>query len=551
MNERLKKVTTVVKEKWSGFSTAVKVMLIAIPVVLIAIIIILANILNHKDEVTLYSGLTTSEAVEIAQAIEALGVDGAKVSGGTITVPEDQVDYLRMQLAVQGYPRNSTDYDIWNNGINIWSTDSDKQVVAVQQLETRIAATLRKLKSVRDATVILAIPDTKQYSINPDKEPPSCAVQLDLNGNDELKTSEVRAIFDVVSKAVEKLTYDNISIIDNNGHMYGYMSEEEELAEGKDLSGVNIARRRFQFEREMEQYLLQDLETMLTKIYGVNGYAINVKSHLNFDSKKVVSTEYFPSPDSTDNSGVKHHELHIDQNIGLLGASGLVGFWPNADTSPDYPTINGPDDGEEYYFNRDEVEYDVSNIVTTIEKDGYSIDSVSVGVMLNKSEITERDRETVQLMIANAAGALPTNVTVGNTAFALNNGSTGNQGGSGLSIHTSPFDSWRNMLLMLVIALGVILIVLLIISLFMSKSRKKKIRRRQELALAAAQAAAANDINRDRENPEEIDFNIASLTEEVGRESRETILKREIAEFARTSPDIVASIIRNMLREEG
>ena len=50
--------------------------------------------------------------------------------------------------------------------------------------------------------------------------------------------------------------------------------------------------------------------------------------------------------------------------------------------------------------------------------------------------------------------------------------------------------------------------------------------------------------------PEEVDFNIASLTEEAGRDSRETILKREISEFAKTNPEIVASIIRNMLREE-
>ena len=549
MNERIKKVTTVVKEKWSGFSTAIKVMIIAIPIVLIAIIIILANILNHKDEATLYSGLTTSEAVEIASAIDALGVQGAKVSGDTITVPSDQVDYLRMQLAVQGYPKSSPDYEIWNTGINLWSTESDKRQVARQQLEARIGATLRQLSSVRNATANLVLPETKQYTINPDIEPPRCGITLTLNGTEELKMSEVRAIFGLVSNSVEGLTYDNISIIDTEGRMYPYLSEEEELAEGKDLSGVNIGRRRFQFEREMEQALLQDLNAMFTTIFGKNGFAINVKSRLNFDNKKVVSTEYFPSGD--ENTGVKHHELHIDTNIGILGTNGLVGFGVNADTSPDYPTYEGLGDGEEYYYKNDEIEYDVTNIVTTIESTGYSVESVSVGVALNRSEITERDRELVQSMVADAAGTVVDYVTVYNTPFALNNGSTGSGSGNQINIISSSVDTWRNMLLMLVVALGIILIILLIISLFMSKSRKKKIRRRQELALAAAQAAAANDLNREREALEEVDFNIASLTEEVGKESRETILKREIAEFARTSPDIVASIIRNMLREEG
>ncbi len=549
MKEKIKKVTTVVKEKWSGFSTAIRIMLIAIPVVLIAIIIILANLLNHKSETELYTGLTTQEAAEIVVAIENLGVEGAKVSGGTITVPAEQADYLRMQLAVQGYPSSSPDYEIWNTGIDLWSTDSDKSEVARQQLEARISATLRQLNSVMDATALLSVPETPQYSINPEKKPPSCSVTLTLKGDEGLKISEVRAIYDLIAKGVEGLTYDNISITDTRGHLYEYMSKEEEEEMNDDPSGVSVARKRFSFERDMEQLLLQDLEEMLTKIFGPNGYAINVKSRLSFDKKKVTSIEYFPSGD--ENSGVKHHELHVDSNVGLIGVNGLVGFQPNGDTSPDYPTIDGLDEGEEYYYKKDEIEYDVTNIKTEIEEDGYNVEHVSVGVALNKSEITERDRELVTDMVANSAGTEVDFVTVWATPFAINNGSGGVGGGGNLNVVTRPVDPYRNMLLMLVIALGVILIILLIVSLFMSKSRKKKIRRRQELAYAAAQAAAANEASHaETEAPQEVDFNIASLTQEAGKESRETILKREIAEFARTSPEIVASIIRNMLREE-
>ena len=66
MNEKFKKVTAVVKDKWTGFSTAVKIMIIAIPVAIIAIIIILANLLNSSGDVVLYSGLTSAEAGEIS-----------------------------------------------------------------------------------------------------------------------------------------------------------------------------------------------------------------------------------------------------------------------------------------------------------------------------------------------------------------------------------------------------------------------------------------------------------------------------------------------------
>lgn len=148
MNERVKKVTTFVKDKWTGFSKAVKIMVVAIPVALIAIIIILAILLSHKDEVVLYSGLTTAEQGEIAAAITELGVTDVRVkSNGDVVVPDDQVDYLRMQLAVQGFPKSGSNYDIWNDGIDLWSTDKDKQEVQRQQRETQIGAALTNLKA--------------------------------------------------------------------------------------------------------------------------------------------------------------------------------------------------------------------------------------------------------------------------------------------------------------------------------------------------------------------------------------------------------------------
>ena len=101
--------------------------------------------------------------------------------------------------------------------------------------------------------------------------------------------------------------------------------------------------------------------------------------------------------------------------------------------------------------------------------------------------------------------------------------------------------------------LGVLLILLLIITLMMGHSRKKKIRRRQEAALAAAaqggNAQVSGSTSQEQEAPEEVDFNIASLTEEAAKESRETILKREISDFSKTNPEIVAQIIKNMMRD--
>ena len=555
MNEKVKKITVKVKEKWTGFSKAIKIMVVAIPIAIIAIIIVLSILLSHKDRGVLFSGLSTAEAGEIVSAINSLGVTDVTLrDNGDIVVPAENIDSLRMQLSVQGYPKNAKNYDIWNDGIDLWSTDTDKREVARQQREANIAATLKQLDPVAAVTVNLDIPKTRDYVITDTKEVPRCSVLLKLRNDDELTNAEVRAIFRLVETSVENLTIDNISVTDTLGRSYDWISEEEEQNGQKDASGVSVARKRQQFVLEMQNAITSQLRDSLATVYGEKNYTVNVSATLNYDAKKVESTEYVPVEGT--NAGVKDHEQHIIASDQLDTSGNVIGTTPNADLSPDYPTIDGLVDGEKYYYRRDETQYDVTNIKTTIEKDGYSIDKLTVGVAINRTNLTDGERDQIRGWVAAAAGTDIENVAVHNEAFALttNNGTTVGDG-SGLGIYTRPVDSFRNTLLFVVIGLGVLLVLLLIASLFVSKSRKRKIRRRQEQALAAAQAAAAESSYSGPgatagEAPQEVDFNIASLTEEAGKDSRETILKREIAEFANTNPEIVASIIKNLLRDE-
>ena len=557
MNEKLKKTLTVVKDKWTGFSSMVKVLIISVPIAVVAIIIILTLLLNHKSDAVLYSGVSTSEAQEISAAIMGLGVTDVSINTkGDIIVPEDQVDYLRMQLAVQGYPKSGTTYDIYNDGIDLWSTDADKREVQRQQREARLEATLRQLDAVQAAVVNLDIPETKDYVIVQDKGVPTCSITITLRSGKELTNSEVRAIYSLVTKSVDGLINDNVSLIDTLGREYDWISEEEERSGITDQSGTLVGMKRLQFQREYREAIMDSLKSFFDPIFGENGYSVNVSAILNYDSMKQTSTEYIPVNEDTP-TGVLDHDQVITEGAKLDEENGLVGVTPNADESPDYPTYIGLEDGQSYYYSKNEHQYDVSNIVTEIERDGYAIDKLTVALMINTNSLTDREREDYAGIVANAAGTTVDNVSVFNTVFALPgaNGTGGNGGSGGLVIDTRPSDPYRDIMLYAVIVLGVLLIMLIIISMFMSNSRKRKIRRRQEQALAAAAggnigAGTSGEGLPVQEAPAEVDFNIASLTEEAGKDSRETILKREITEFSKTSPEIVASIIRNMLREE-
>lgn len=553
MNEKIKNTVTTVKEKFSGLTKVAQVLLITVPIAVIAIIIVLVIILNQKGKAVLFSGVEEQEAGQIAAAITALGVTDVTIEDdGDIIVPEDQVDYLRMQMYMQGYPTSSTDYEIWNNGVDLWSTDSDKREVKRQQLETRIGASLASLDKVQKATVTLTTPETSDYVIIDSKGESSCSVILALKSGASLSNEEVRGIYRAVTVSAENLLKENVSIMDTAGNTYYWVDPEDDNVGEIDPSGIDVAERRLRFQKEYEELLYEDLSDMLTKAYGENGYAINVSAILDYDQKKVISEEFIPVPGT--NTGVANHEDHVAEGGNLDVDGGLVGVTNNGDNSPDYPEYIGGEEGQDYYYEKDEIQYSITNITTELNKDGYDIERLSVALMINQTNMTEADREALEEMVADAAGTTIDNVSVYNTPFVLKGSNTGTSiGGDGsVNVYTSEVDTYRDLLLFVVIGLGVLLILLLILSLFMSSSRKKKIRRKQEAALAAANNAqySAAATSQEPVVPEEVDFNIASLTEEAGKDSRETILKREISEFAKTNPEIVASIIKNMLREE-
>lgn len=560
MNEKLKTVVTTVKTKWTDASKMAKILIISIPVVVIAIIIVLCVMLNsNKSTAVLFSGLSASESGEIASAIQELGVTDVTVNtNGDIIVPAEKADSLRMQMWAQGYPKTTINYDIWNNGVDLWSTDTDKREVKRQQLESRLGATIASMEKIQSATANITLPEVSNYALSDNKGESQCAVFIQLKADAEpLTNEEVRAIYRGVTTSVEGLTKENVSIMDSKLNSYEWVDPEldqPEEDEDTDKSGVDIARKRLEFEQEFVQVLKDGLGDMFTKMYGEDGFAFNVSARLNYDSRNTESTQYTPA-EGTDH-GVKDHEDKVTWGGALDEDGGIVGVTPNADLSPDYPTYTGLEDGQNYYYNKEEIQYSVSNVKETVTKDGYSIDSLSVGLVVNQTNMTQGERDALQAIVANAAGTTVDLVSVYNIPFALSATNNGGANGDGnLQIITPPVDTFRNTLLYVVVGLGIVLILLLVMTLMMSHSRKKKIRRRQEAAFAAAAQSgqtqtAAGATAQEQESPEEVDFNIASLTEEAAKESRETILKREISDFSKTNPEIVAQIIKNMMKAE-
>lgn len=529
MGERLLKFFSSLKDKWLSLTRKARILIVTISLVVIAGAAIIVYFLNQTNFQVLFKGITDSaEATEIVSIIQEMGIE-VKMSNGTIYVPKDQVDSLNMQLSFQGYPKSGLSYDIWDNGIDMLSTDYEKREIKRRQSEARIAAALGNLDGITKADVILDIPETKNTVINETVTAPSISVILHLKSGVKLDNKQIQGIYNLINTTVSTLKQENISISDSTG-------KSLKLVESSDDPDMELYYARLGFQERVEDLLYDKLGDLLSLLYGPEGFGVTVYTKLNYDKSVTESTTVSPVVGENGLPVEEVDEVHIGSTN---TQGGEITIDPNSDLAPDYPTFDLGDDGEFYYDKQKEVKYRINEVKEQVEKDGYSIDDLTVTLVVDTDVLTIADQERLQTLMATAVG------TTTDKTYVF-----------GSSFYTPEIeppitiieDSMKDILIIAVIALGSVLLILLIFLLVSRKSRKKKRARRkaQEEAERAASDAASAFFN----IPEPVGYSIPSLTEAAGQDSKETALKREIADFSKTSPEIVAQIIRSMLKEE-
>jgi flagellar M-ring protein FliF len=544
------KITTTVKTKWSSLDKKVKIAIISVASVVIVSLIVLIIINSVTRYAVLYSNATTDEATEIVTVLQSeLGENEVRYIGGDILVPADKVDTLRAQLAVKGYPKNAFNYDIWDNSIGMFSTETDKRVKQVQQLQENLRATLATYDGVDSALVILNIPENDNYVISTTRDEPGASVVLTLNH--PLGVSTIEGIYNLVRTAVPRLKQENITVTDSTGQLL----TTETVANALDSADeVELYYRRLEFQKEISGILDNKLGELLKKVFP--DYRIGVDVRLNYDAEVSQIKEYTPSVDEEGNrGGMVQDEKIVSAGGGNAEEGGLVGTTVNSDISPDYPTLRIGEGDEFYYETQHEIHYLVNEAIKQVEKDGYSYDNISASVIVDgdPENFTQANIDDWEKLIADAIGTtvdkvsfIPTNFTLDRTGDGAGDGGVVVQGG-------------RNTLVFIIIALGLLLIILLVTALVAAGSSKKRIKARRAAALAAASNAnpqTANisydeeEMRRREASDAEYDFEIQSLSGEENEASRDALLKKEIRDFSTTNPEIVAQLIRTWMKGE-
>lgn len=545
-----------VKEKWLNMPPKTRNMIkvIAAGTVAITLIAIIAlNLGKNKGYGTLFTGLNSGEAQEVAALLQDEGVDYRFNGDGTIRVPAGQEDQVRANLLSKGYPKSGFTYDMYLNNSGLMTTESDKKRVSLYELQERLGATIRVFDGVQDAKVTIAEGEEQKYALEDGaQQSASASAVITMKAGSTLTPDKAKAIKQLVARAVRGMNFTSVSVFDSATMMEVGTQEEEGSKNGAAADMTSLT-------SLVENNIAGNVRRVLEQLYGQGNVAVSVKGTLNMQRLIQESTQYnVPDKiDQQDKTGLLQREETTGESTtgANQAAGGVVGADANADT-PRYTNEDGTQQVVENYSNGSAArEWLFNSLKEQREIDPGVLEDTTVGVVVNTNDTQTVAEQDLINLVANSAG-IPvdtanqkiTVIRAPRTTDALQTGVNGMAAGA--------------LSLPIYIALGAggALILLLVVLLLLQRRKA----RMAEFAATAEEGflpdgqflgegeggmegdrlpgAGVGDSDEDEFNKNEEILNL--------RMQRSLRLKQNIAEFVDQNPQIAAKLIQSWLSGE-
>ncbi len=503
--------------KDKGFQRAV---IVAASVTLVAIVVA-TLLLTHTSYAVLYTDLDDADAGDVMTVLEEKGVD-AKVEADTILVPAEEVDRLRMELASEGYPKNSFSLDILSQGQGLTSTESDKQDYRRYQIQYNLQNTIKQFSGVADAQVMLTIPEDSSLVIESNKQNATAAILLTLDGKDKLSDENVQAIINFVQKSVPGLTAENISIVDNNMNVLD-VSE----------AGETDTSDHYALQQSVQDRLQQQVMALLMPIFGVGKVQSQVAVTLDFDAHTTDTVKFEPSVDGKDGI-VKSIETLREDIVNGAASSDTAGTDSNTGTTT-YPVVST--DNGTYAKNTEKISYEINSIKEHIEKEKGAIKNLSVAVAIDSTDATEDYTDTVTKLVANTVGVDSQYVTV--QYIPMSGVASANEAAAEAQAAQQSAVLAQHIRDYVVIGVVAGLILAAMLLLF------RALRPRPAVVLAEGPMGGM---------PEEGEEFLEELSEEEAAEAinlvKDSETRNQLGKFIETNPELAANLLRSWLSDE-
>lgn len=314
----------------------------------------------------LYTGLALEDSSAIVSELQSQNIPyELRGDGDSILVPRDQITAIRMTLAEDGLPsRGQVGYEIFDQQNTLGATSFVQNINNVRALEGELARTITSLARIRSARVHLVLPERELF--RRERKDPTASIVLAVRG--ELNAGEIRAIQHLVASAIEGMTPNRVSIVDDSGRL---------LASGAGSSDDAVIAGEIE-ERTLgvESRLRTRVEDLLANVVGAGRARVQVSAELDL-SRSTITSEVFDPEGQVVRSSQSREVENAASGPGNSGEVSVATELPGASATPGGGTNETGSTAEET------TNYEISKTTQTEMTEAGSVKRLSVAVVVD------------------------------------------------------------------------------------------------------------------------------------------------------------------------
>ena len=513
-------------EFWKSLEKSQKTRLYITSAIVVVAIGVSIFMLGRPNRITLFSNEDQKQVGEMVTILNDNKIwNSAENNGTSIIIDAKNNNKAQILLAQQGYPKNGMTFQDAISMIGISTTESDKNHIWKEQQVSDLAAKIKMLDNIEDATVSLATPESSIF-VTEGQELPKSTAYVMVKPKQQLTPKQVEGIVMLVSRSVEKLDPKYVTVVDGNGNILNTDSTDDTINTASSQEEMRLKR-----EKELEQKVLNYFSVGQFDNFDTLRVVANVI--LDFDKNK-ASIKSIANPQGMDGGAVISSKTSDEtvKNGTASGEPGQVANPGNANT-PSY--VTGDTGNSDYTNKQAETNYGYDETLTEQEKATGKLIPAESGLAISlwygkkvtdETKISDEFINQVKQAASTATGIPEKNISVNKLKMAQPEviKKTLNE------IVRQMITDYGFFALMLFLIVGMLIMAM--------PRRKKELQPDSALGMAASAGGPKFIVPEPGEPLPEIEL-----------EERSEI-KKQIDKFVKQKPDAVAQLLRNWLSDE-
>ncbi|MEL6177408.1 MAG: flagellar basal-body MS-ring/collar protein FliF [Myxococcota bacterium] len=364
------------RQYWSSLSLGRKILLGTLAIFLGLVTAYLAYLGNTEDYATLFAGLKVEDAAEITQKLDEKKIPYQIEGGGSaIKVPVEHLHSARMMLASEGMPRGgAVGFELFDQP-KFGMTAFEQRMNYRRALQGELRRTIRSLEEVDNVNLHLVLP--KKGTFREDDQEASASVVLQLRNGQTLRRDQVNGIVNLVAAAVEGLTPEQVTVLDQQGNM---LSAPRDAVMSGTMPALEL---RQQVERDLEQRIAMLLEPAV----GPGKARIHVTTEMDF-RKVEQRDEMFDPKTAVVRSENTRQERAENANDAAGGVPGAQANAPGAGGGAANPQAEG------VISTQKTANYEINRTTRVVEEPIGTIKKLNIAVLIDGNYTGEGEEKT-------------------------------------------------------------------------------------------------------------------------------------------------------------